>query len=145
LSSPGREPLLERAIGIWRKSQLSKSPQVAAALNNLAQANKFTGNYRLADRLYREAIAICGETLGDQHPSCGLFVGNFADLLRLEGQWRAAVTTYEKAITVLHARLAPDHPELAQLRKQLASTRRMPVRGSAWTVDLRQLRGSPTD
>jgi tetratricopeptide (TPR) repeat protein len=138
------KPLLERAIGIWRQSQLSKSPQVAAALNNLAQAHKFTGNYRLADALYRDALAISGETLGEQHPSYGLFLGNFADLLRREGWLQSAATTYERAIAVLEARLSPDHPELAELRKQLSLTRSMPARGSAWTVDVRQLRRSPT-
>jgi tetratricopeptide (TPR) repeat protein len=135
---------LDRAIAIWRASQLSKSPQFAAALNNLAQAYKFTGDYTFAERLYREAIASCRETLSDQHPSYGLLLGDFADLLRLEGRWQASVMTYQKAITLLEARLSPDHPELAKLRKELALTRSMPASRSAWTVDVQQLRASST-
>jgi len=96
----------------------------------------------LAEPLYREAIAMSTDTQCEQHPSYGLFLGNFADLLRAEGRLQPAAKMFEKAITVLETRLGPDHPDLVDLRKQLFLTRNMPTRESAWTVDVRQLRGS---
>jgi len=55
---------------------------VARSLNNLAELYRAQGKYEQAEPLYRCAIAIYEERLGEEHPNTRAVQENYADLLQ---------------------------------------------------------------
>jgi tetratricopeptide (TPR) repeat protein len=111
--------LIEEAIHLWRTEVGEHSPNVAAALNNLAQISKLSGRFGEAEELYRESMAMWERTTGPMTVEYGLTVGNFADLFRAEGKFRGAMKLYQRSLEILEPRLGPNHPTVISERAAL--------------------------
>ena len=63
-------PLAQRALAIREKALGPDHPDVALALNNLAELYRNQGRYAEAEPLYKRALAIEEKALGPDHPRC---------------------------------------------------------------------------
>jgi hypothetical protein len=90
------EPLMQRVVAIFEKSLGADHPNVATALNNLAQLLKATNRLGEAEPLMRRHLEIFlkfGVATGHQHPHLEAAVGNHARLLGEMGYGRSEVLT----------------------------------------------------
>ena len=70
---------------------------------------KAQGKYDEAEPLYREALKVRREVLGDRHEVTLASIGNLADLLRERGQLDAASAELGDAVAVATEVLGADH------------------------------------
>ena len=127
----------ERALAIWRAAGREGRAESGAALNNLAQAYKLSGDYRKAEPLYKRAMASCARWLGTGHSTCLAVARNFADLLG------SREICDERKICSLrrsaHAGASQgDDAAVAQARAQLSEI--TAARQARWTVTAKALR-----
>jgi len=80
------EPLYRRALAIDEQSFGTEHPEVATALNNLAQLLQATNRLSEAEPLMRRAVEILRSSLGDDHPSTQTVAANYAALQKLTGE-----------------------------------------------------------
>jgi tetratricopeptide (TPR) repeat protein len=61
------EPLLKRALAIWKEVLDPEHPYVATSLNNLAWLYQVQGLYAKAEPLYQQVLTIAKKALGPEH------------------------------------------------------------------------------
>ena len=76
---PEMEPLLLRALAIWKTVEQDETYDMAVACNNLAQSYKLTARFAEADPLYQKSLAIFTRNLGPTHTDVALGMVNQAD------------------------------------------------------------------
>ena len=79
-------------------------------LNNLAGLLQATGRNAEAEPLYREALEIDRNTLGEAHPDYAILLNNLAGLLQATGRDAEAEPLYREALAVFEQALGADHP-----------------------------------
>ena len=75
--------------------------------------------YEEAEPLYREALEIGRETLGERHPDYAIRLNNLAGLLEATGRYEEAEPLYREALEVFEAALGAEHPSTQIVRKNL--------------------------
>ena len=60
---------------------------------------KEQGKYDEAEPLYREALKVRRETLGDRHPDTLISINNFGGLLKNQGKYDEAEPLFREALT----------------------------------------------
>ncbi|HEX6623813.1 MAG TPA: tetratricopeptide repeat protein, partial [Pyrinomonadaceae bacterium] len=95
-------------------------PEVATALNNLAQLYLVNGDPARAEPLIRRALAVFEKLLGPEHQFVALSLNNLAELYRERGDIARAEPLYRRALAVYEKALGPDHPEVAAVLNNLA-------------------------
>ena len=99
-------------------------PMIATALNNVAQAERFQGNYLDAEKHYREAIAIWQEALGRKHPDTAKGLMNLAAFYHERGRESGAEELYRQAAAIFDAAYGPDQSLTLLTRSELAEVLR---------------------
>jgi hypothetical protein len=115
------EPLLQRALAIDEASYGSDHPNVATALNNLAQLLHDTNRLEEAEPLMRRALAIDEASYGIEHPNVAGSLNNLAQLLKATNRLADAETLMRRALAIDEASYGPDQPEVARDLSNLAS------------------------
>ena len=69
------------------------------------------GKYDEAEPLYREALKVKRETLGDRHPSTLASINNLGLLLSDQGKYDEAEPLYREALKVQRETLGDRHPD----------------------------------
>lgn len=77
-----RNQVINRAQECCEQQLGQHHPDTAQSLNNLAGLLSNTGRYKEAEPLYRQAIAILLETLGEQHPHTKIFWQSYSNCLK---------------------------------------------------------------
>ena len=113
-------PLAQRALMIWEKALSPDHPNVATALNNLAELYRFQGRYPDADPLYKRALAILEKTLGPSHFDVAVSLNNLAVLYDKQGRYADAEPLYKRSLAIREKALGADHPDVAQSLSNLA-------------------------
>ena len=90
-------------------------------LNNLAGLLQATGRYEKAEPLYRQALEIVRETLGERHPTYAAGLNNLAGLLRTTGRSEEAEPLYRQALEIDRETLGERHPTYATHLNNLAN------------------------
>jgi len=90
-----------------------KHPDYAESLNNLGAFYASTGQAQRALPLYREALLIRQETLGEKHPHYAQSLHNLAVVCASLGDYAAALPLHEKSMEIHRAALGEKHPEYA--------------------------------
>eukprot|EP00750_Incisomonas_marina_P002810 INCI12697.2.p1 GENE.INCI12697.2~~INCI12697.2.p1 ORF type:complete len:681 (+),score=120.89 INCI12697.2:109-2151(+) len=90
-----------------------------AALNNLGNALRSTGDLRAARPIYEESCALREELYGDKHPSVALARNNLANLLFLEGFFQEALDTHQRVLTGRVEIFGPGHYYCSTSRKNI--------------------------
>ena len=107
-------PLAQRALTIWEKGLGPDHPNVATALNNLAELYRFQGRYADADPLYKRALAMREKTLGPNHPDVAQSLNNLAEFYRAQGRDVDAEPLYKRALAINEKALGSSLSETAQ-------------------------------
>jgi tetratricopeptide (TPR) repeat protein len=71
-------PLAQQALAIYEKTLGPHHPNVAAALNNLAELYRNQSRYAEAEPLYKRALAIWEKARGPDHPNVAAALNNLA-------------------------------------------------------------------
>jgi hypothetical protein len=77
------------------------------------------GQYRQANDLLQQALAIGEAALGPDHPDVGTLRNNLGAVLQALGDLSGAREQYERALAISKAALGPDHPDVTILRERL--------------------------
>jgi Tetratricopeptide repeat/NB-ARC domain len=113
------EPPFRRALAIRERSLGTDHPQVAAALNNLAELLRETNALGEAEPVYRRALAIWERSLGTDHPNVATGLNNLALLLRATNRLAEAEPLYRRALAICERSLGTDHPHVATVLNDL--------------------------
>jgi tetratricopeptide (TPR) repeat protein len=114
-------PLAQRTLAIVEKARGPDNPDVATALDNLAQLYSFQGRYTDAEPLYKRSLAIREKALGPDHANVALSLNNLAGLYQTQGRYADAETLYKRSLAIREKALGPDHPDVAQSLNNLGS------------------------
>ncbi|WP_287699514.1 CHAT domain-containing protein, partial [Microcystis sp. M165S2] len=95
-------------------------PNTAASLNNLAELYRSQGRYSEAEPLYKQALAIIKQQLGDNHPDTAASLNNLAELYRVQGRYSEAEPLYKQALAIIKQQLGDNHPNTAASLNNLA-------------------------
>lgn len=123
--------------------QMYKYPQAIAWLNSCIQAGKDTGainpvtlagikrdlayTYVVAGQsqkagpLYKEAMTVLTEALGQEHPEMATCWYQIGELQETMGEYDKAVSLYKKALAILDKAKGREHPSLAPVLAKLAA------------------------
>jgi tetratricopeptide (TPR) repeat protein len=114
------EPLLREAL-TRRESKLAPNdPEIAIALNNLAQLLQATNRLAEAEPLYRCALTIDEAAYGPEHPNVAIYLNNLAQLLQDTNRLAEAEPLMRRALTIDEAAYGPEHPNVARDLNNLA-------------------------
>ena len=111
---------MRRVISILEKSLGENHPNVATALNNLAQLSKDTNRLEDAEPLMRRALEIDEAAYGPDHPDVARDINNLALLLYDTIRLEEAEPLIRRALAIDEAAYGPDHPEVAIRLNNLA-------------------------
>jgi tetratricopeptide (TPR) repeat protein len=114
------EPLMRRALAIGEKSYGPEHPNVATALNNLAQLLQATNRLEEAEPLMRRALAIGEKSYGREHPSVATALNNLAQLLQATNRLEEAEPLMRRALAIDEKSYGPEHPSVAIRLNNLA-------------------------
>ncbi|MBC7816441.1 MAG: tetratricopeptide repeat protein, partial [Planctomycetaceae bacterium] len=115
------EPLCRRALAMGEKSLGKDHPNVAVALNNLAQLLQSTNRPAEAEPLFRRALAIDEQSFGLEHPQVATALNNLAALLRDTNRLREAEPLMCRAVQIFEKSHGRNHPSVAVALSNLAS------------------------
>ena len=76
-----------------------------------------TGQYAEAERLFRQALEIRREVLGEEHPSYATTLNNLASLLQATGQYAEAERLHRQALETFRASLGDNHPNTKKVAR----------------------------
>jgi tetratricopeptide (TPR) repeat protein len=115
---------MARVVTIFESSLGEQHPNVAVALNNLAQLLQATNRLGEAEPLMRRALAIDEQSFGATHPNVARHLNNLAQLLKAtnrlteaEPLMRRTLAIDEQSFGAIHPNVAIDLNNLAQLLK----------------------------
>jgi len=114
------EPVLDRALAMAEKSFGQEHPDVATALNNLAELLRTTNRFAQAEPLIRRALAIDEKTFGKEHPNIATALNNLALILQATNRLAEAEPLMRRALANDEKSLGPEHPDVARVLNSLA-------------------------
>jgi tetratricopeptide (TPR) repeat protein len=123
------EPLYRRALTINEASYGSDHPEVAIALNNLAELLRETNRLAEAEPLMRRALAIDEASFGQDHPKVSIRLNNLALILQDTNRLAEAEPLMRRALAIDEQSYGNEHPKVAirlnNLAKLLYATNRL--------------------
>ena len=120
------EPLYHRVVKIIKSSLGPDHPNVATALNNLAELLRATNRLAEAEPLYRRALAIDERSYGPDHPTVAL--NNLAELLRATNRLAEAEPLSRRTVQILiqfGRGTGHEHPNLRAIQANYQALRRI--------------------
>ena len=104
----------ERAVVLSEKALGADHPEVASALNNLANTIFTLGDYPTSLATHERALAISENALGPDHPHVAISLNNLGELLYVMGDYPRALAAYQRSLALREKALPPDHHYLAE-------------------------------
>ena len=95
-------------------------PEIAMGLNNVAFALDEQRKYDEAEILYREAIDMQRQLLGNDHPDVAMALNNLSFLSYAKGDLDAAVRMTQESLDIYRRTLGDEHPTVARIMNNLA-------------------------
>jgi CHAT domain-containing protein/tetratricopeptide (TPR) repeat protein len=117
--------LAERAVAIRERARGPEHPEVARALNALANVLSETGDLAGARPLYVRALKIREKTLGPNDPSVAGSLNNVGLLLAQIGDYAGALPLLQRSLSIREKALPPEHPDVIAGLGNLASLLRL--------------------
>ncbi|CCH93194.1 Similar to tr/Q7NLR0/Q7NLR0 [Microcystis aeruginosa PCC 9432] len=81
---------------------------------------QYQGRYSEAEPLYKEALFIFKQQLGNNHPSTAASLNNLAFLYRIQGRYSEAEPLLKQSLAIRKQQLGDNHPDTAQSLNNLA-------------------------
>jgi CHAT domain-containing protein len=113
-------PLAQQVLDIRARILGDRHPDVATALNNLAELYRLQGSYADAEPLHQQALEITRQALGDRHPAVARSLKGLADLYSDQGNYAAAEPLYLQALEIYRQTLGNRHFAVASTLSRLA-------------------------
>ena len=111
--------LFRESLAIYRAVVGNQSPSVASILNNLADAEVWTGDYALAERDEREAIRIFQATVNRNHPDHATALENLGIILTERGKYREAEQMLSEALDIETNVFGANNQRIANIESHL--------------------------
>ena len=113
----------EAAFEAWERGTGSGADPERAGIvaNELAFFLRHSGRNRSAGSLYRRALAIRRQALGERHPDTATAYNNLGMLLKSAGDLAGARPYYEQALAIRRDVLGESHPNTAQSLNNLGT------------------------
>jgi tetratricopeptide (TPR) repeat protein len=105
-------------------------PDVATALNNLAELYRAQGRYDAAELLLQRIHRLQEAASGGDHPDVGVTLNNLALLYEGQGRYADAEPLYQRALAITERALGSLHPEISVRLNNLAEMYRLQRRYS---------------
>ena len=106
-----RDALSLELLGARLQAERTDGEATISTLDTLARELQTQGKYDEAEPLYREALEVKRETLGDRHPDTLLTINNLGGLLKGKGDLAAAEPLLREALEVQRETLGDRHPD----------------------------------
>jgi CHAT domain-containing protein/Tfp pilus assembly protein PilF len=106
-------PLGERVLEIREKTLGPDHPDVALAVNNLANLFNLKGDFERSEEGYQRALKIREKALGPEHPDVASTLNNLAYLYNEKGDYAKAEQLYQRAVAIVEKALGAEHPDVA--------------------------------
>jgi tetratricopeptide (TPR) repeat protein len=116
------DQLLPHALRVIQQAnaQGDGSEALARLLNQTASYLQAQGRYDEAEPLYRQALELRRELLGERHPDVATSLNNLAGLYRAQGRYDEAEPLYRQALELSRELLGERHPDVATSLNNLA-------------------------
>jgi serine/threonine protein kinase/tetratricopeptide (TPR) repeat protein len=111
--------LFRESLAIYRTAAGKESPAAASILNNLADAEVWTGDYALAERDEREAIRIFQATVTRNHPDHATALENLGIILTERGSYREAEQMLNEALDIETGVFGANNQRVANIESHL--------------------------
>ena len=142
-------PVRRRACRSIARTARSARPAPTSVMNELASLYSYRGRQDRAATLYRAALDIDRQALGNDHPQVGMHLHNLAVTLQAQGKLEEAAPLYEESMQILQRGARRDAIRRRSTRPRTtaascigAASWRAPRRCSSEVVELdRQARG----
>ena len=109
--SGAAERLFEQSLQIYRTHGQERTTGATSVMNELAILYSYGGRQDKAATLYRAALDIDRQALGNDHPQVGHHLHNLAVALQAQGKLEEAAPLYEESMQVLQRVLGERHPQ----------------------------------
>jgi tetratricopeptide (TPR) repeat protein len=96
-------------------------PDTLRSMNNLALVLSRQGNYKEAEPIHRQVLALYGTVLGKEHPDTLTSMNNLAEVLSSQGSYKEAERIHRQALTLKETVLGKEHPDTLTIMNNLAS------------------------
>jgi serine/threonine-protein kinase len=113
------EPLLRAAYETRKKVAGPESPEVAESLTQLGGVFLYRGDYRQAERAFRESLVLLRKRLG-RHPEVAAGLNNLAVALTHLGDYEAAEPLFREALALRRQLLGEESLKVAETLNNLA-------------------------
>jgi CHAT domain-containing protein/Flp pilus assembly protein TadD len=104
------------AADVEREEQLAEATRLNAQGIELHQA----GDYKAAEPLFQESLALRREQLGDRHPDVAQSLNNLANLYYDQGRYGEAEPLHQESLALHREQLGDRHPHVATSFNNLA-------------------------
>ncbi len=95
-------------------------PEVATSLNNLALSYGLHTPYKEAEKLFRRALSIFENALGETHPRVGVTLNNLAELYKAHGRYEQSDKLFKRALAIFEKVFDQTHPYIQRIHKNLS-------------------------
>ncbi len=113
-------PIWQGVAQMWSARWGEQHWNLSATCNAMAVSHSFTGNYYMAEPLYRRALESSERVLGPEHPDTLASLNNLANLLSEKGDRAGAEPLYRRALETRERVLGPEHPDTLTSLNNLA-------------------------
>jgi tetratricopeptide (TPR) repeat protein len=103
----------ERALALSEQLYGPSHPNVAVALNDLAELYRAEGRYADAEPITRRALAIRETALGRDDPIVAQSLNLLAELCRAQGRYVEAEPLLKRAVAIYESAFGPDSLDVA--------------------------------
>jgi serine/threonine-protein kinase len=114
--------LAERALAIRKRIYGASHPEVAASLNDLADARCFLGDLEVSDSLYRAAFTMRQALLGPRHPDNATTLHDWGLLLYYLNRQAESEAYLQQAVDLRRALFGDRDPSVAEALHSLGAT-----------------------
>lgn len=114
------ESLLRQALARAEQTHGAEHPEVANALNSLAEFLRTTNRPKQAEPLYRRALAMSEQCLGPDHPLVATVLNNLSCLLQNTERQKEAEPLLRRVLGIFERKLGKNHPNVATTLDNLA-------------------------
>jgi serine/threonine protein kinase/tetratricopeptide (TPR) repeat protein len=108
------EAMHREALALRRQLLGGEHPDVATALNDLAEVHYQQSKYREAEALSRDSLALRQMAFGESHPAIAQSCDNLAEALRKQGKYSEAEPLFRQALMIRLKLFGNDHLDVAQ-------------------------------
>jgi tetratricopeptide (TPR) repeat protein len=105
------ERLYDQSLAMYRAHGKERTTDATSVMNELAGLYSYSGRHDRAATLYRAALDIDRQALGNDHPQIGMHLQNLAVALHEQGKLEEAAPLYQESMQILRRVLGEQHPQ----------------------------------